>query len=364
MTLVNGRKEIRRVKIRTRPTCALGHRLLFSPPPAPTANAATGDNKDDDQRPSSPLTTLTTILTMSTDTPLSLALFALRVSSPALALLATLSLVTLRPTHHAEPTDVTLVVVATRTPRRAAILTLLSLVALTFLLNGLDFVAFAVIDKKWPQRTGIEVNAVLGLLAFAGMAVVGAWKDIIGVNVWDRKRVKTGVFATLLVDIALATLSLIRIKKIGRVEEGPAGVDAVLTIARVLLLVPLLVTLSQPRVTYTSVISDVEETPPTASSLLLPHDESSAPSTGLAPLAAKDGGVGQYGTFRSTRSGFTTRANTPSPSHIVQPKPARKNSKEIALDPSWSETRQRIGRIAPHLWPSKSRSLQLLAVSR
>lgn len=302
--------------------------------------------------------------------PLAIALFALRVVSPAFALLATLSLIPLKPTHSAAPTDVTLVVVATRTPRRAAILTLLSLIGLTYFLNGLDFVVFAVLRKHWPRWTGIEVNAVLGLLAFAGLAAVGAWKDVIGVNVWDRKRVKAAVYATLLIDVALTVLAFLWIKRVRHVAVGPAIVDAALTAARVLLLLPLLFSLSHPRVAYTSIISDAEEPASTESDLLLPHADG-APSSGLAPLAAKDGGAsGRYGTFRSSRSeatqrsGLTTRANTPSPSqsHANIRKPVRKDSKEIALDPSWREIWQRLQRIAPYLWPSKSRGLQLLAV--
>ena len=134
------------------------------------------------------------------------ALFALRIVSPALVLLSTLSIVPTRPASPASPSPITPVVVATRTPRRALILSLLSLSSLTYLLDGLAFVIFAVIYKKWPYNSGIEVNAVLGLVAFAGLAALGAWKDVKGVDVWSLKRLKAAIALSLILDIAQVVL--------------------------------------------------------------------------------------------------------------------------------------------------------------
>ena len=139
---------------------------------------------------------------------------------------------------------------------------------------------------------------------------------------------------------------------------------------RVLLEVPLLAGLAKPRVSYLPVQNGVadDEVVPTASSLLLPTSDATAPSTGLSPLA---GEASKYGTFRTSRSlaptasGPTTRAPTPAPSTIRVPRKQdskTQNKEDIALDPSWSELFHRLNRISPYLWPSKSRALQLLAV--
>ena len=47
------------------------------------------------------------------------------------------------------------------------------------------------------------------------------------------------------------------------------------------------------------------------------------------------------------------------PIPFLQPAP---KEKEVDTDPSWSEILRRLRRITPHLWPKKSRSLQLVAV--
>lgn len=134
------------------------------------------------------------------------ALFLLRVLSPAVLLLSALSIITTRPPQPKSPSPITSVVVAARTPRRALILSLLSLSALTFLLDGLTFVVYTVFTKSWLKWTGIEVASVEGLVAFAGLAALGAWKDIHGVEVWFLKRVKAGVTWALLLDIAQVVL--------------------------------------------------------------------------------------------------------------------------------------------------------------
>ena len=138
---------------------------------------------------------------------------------------------------------------------------------------------------------------------------------------------------------------------------------------RVLLEVPLLAGLAKPRVSYLPVQHGADEEAPTSSSLLLPSDLGAAPSTGLSPLS---GDVSKYGTFRTSRSlvptlsGPTTRTPTPAPSqNRVARKQASKShdKEEVAIDPSWSEIVRRLYRIAPYLWPSKSRALQLVAIA-
>ena len=141
-------------------------------------------------------------------------LLVLRVLSPFLLLVAALSTIFARPPPPPSSSPITSVVVATRTPRRAVILPLLSLSALTFFLDGLTFVVLTVISKKWPEWTGIEVGAVEGLIAFAGLAAVGAWKDVQGVDIWFFRRVSFGITWSLLFDIAQVVLLGLAIKSV------------------------------------------------------------------------------------------------------------------------------------------------------
>lgn len=114
-------------------------------------------------------------------------LLVLRVLSPSLVLFITISLFTTRPPPPSSPSPITSVVVATRVPRRALILSCLSLSSFTYLLDGLAFVIYAVINKYWPPRTGMDINSFVGLVAFSGLAALGSWKDVKGADVWSLK---------------------------------------------------------------------------------------------------------------------------------------------------------------------------------
>lgn len=269
----------------------------------------------------------------------------LRVVSPVLVLLSTLSLLFIDPPVPTSPSPIIPVVVAKNVPRRAFILTFLSLVSFIFFFDGLTFVIQAVIEKDWPRNTGIETNSVVGLIAFAGLAVIGSWKDIQGAQIWTLTRVKLSVIVALVLDIALATLLGLRIKALRNgarqfsifrvmlilfLQDGPhipenprlnipvvAMLHFAFPILRVLLFVPLLGALLTPRTVYTSIPADedVEPPTPTTSSFLLPAGVNSQPShlSGLPNDSTK------YGTFRTVRSNLqrsvpATRAATPAPS--------------------------------------------------
>lgn len=259
--------------------------------------------------------------------PTSTAIFALRVVSPAIVLLSTLSLISARPVPPQSPSPITPVVVAVRTPRRAAILALLSLSACTFFLDGATFVVFAVLNKFWPRYSGIEINSIIGLIAFAGLAALGAWKDITGVNVWLLKRVKATIIIALVLDAAQVivlgmsihserTLVVLSGARILTPVPG-RSIERLLHFAfpafRVLILVPLAVALLTPRLIYNPVQS-VEEASPTDSSLLLPAEAGATASTGLSPVTAEASKYGTFGSATTQRSGLTTRAGTPTPS--------------------------------------------------
>lgn len=142
---------------------------------------------------------------MSLPTGLPLAIYLVRVSSPLVVFLTAFSLFFKHSSPPPSPSPVVSVVVASRVPRRATILLLLSSVAFTYLIDGLAFVLYAIFQKKVID-IGAEFNALVGLAAFSGLAALGAWKDVHGVEVWLLKRIKSAVAFSLAMDFALATL--------------------------------------------------------------------------------------------------------------------------------------------------------------
>ncbi|KAL0956110.1 hypothetical protein HGRIS_002278 [Hohenbuehelia grisea] len=305
----------------------------------------------------------------SPSTPaLLLAILVLRILSPAIVFLSTVSLITTRPPTPASPSPITSVVVATRIPRRAVILSFLSICGLTFFFDGAATIVPAVIRKSWERDNGLTFNTIVGLASFLGLAALGAWKDVNGVDVWSLKRVKYSLGASLLLDIPLVVLLGLIIKSSATSLPLEDTLHFSLAAFRVLVLIPLLHALVYPRVVYASISADSEEEPiPTASSFLLPTSEPGAnASTGLSPVPGLAAGeASKYGTFRTPRSTLhrstpNTRAATPAPSSNGQDTKGEEKP-EIALDPSWSEIWQRIKRISPYLWPKNSRPLQGLA---
>lgn len=69
-----------------------------------------------------------------------------------------------------------------------------------------------ILDKVWPRHTGIEINTVIGVAAFAGLAALGAWKDVSGAKVWTLRRIKVAVTLALLLDASLVVLIGLKIR--------------------------------------------------------------------------------------------------------------------------------------------------------
>lgn len=136
----------------------------------------------------------------ATNSATDVALFILRVISPSIVLLTTISLLTIRPSPSPTPSPITPVTVATRLPRHGLILSCLTFSSLTYLLDGLAFAIYAVINKYWPQCSGIEVNAIIGLVAFSGLAALGSWKEVHGVDVWLLRRLRFSIFLSIVLD--------------------------------------------------------------------------------------------------------------------------------------------------------------------
>ena len=163
---------------------------------------------------------------LSQDTVLA-ALFVVRVAFPVILLAISLSLYTAKKdsvNRHSE-TPIVPVTIAVKSPRRGLILPILTLVALTYFLDGFALIVHSVLSKHWqgtPPTTewwkslwsGIEVATVGGLLAAGLLAVFGVWKEMQGVAVWlvRRPRVWAGIalvgsFAEVgLLGVALGTV--------------------------------------------------------------------------------------------------------------------------------------------------------------
>jgi hypothetical protein len=261
------------------------------------------------------------------------ALFVLRVISPSLILLTTISLLTTRPTPPPSPSPITAVTVAARIPRRGVILSCLSFSSFIYLLDGLVFVVYAVIDKYWPQRTGIEINALIGLVAFAGLAALGSWKDVQGVDVWLLRRMKIFIFLSLVLDIAQVVLYGILMPKPSTSSctsrffpsgaqpialtdyphpyPFPYAIQAllhfILPILRLLVLVLLFFALANPVVTYTKVTSadDAVEDPPMSTTPLLSSSHDYASHQSGRGLTVRDNTYGacDNGTYTPTTDG-------------------------------------------------------------
>lgn len=139
-----------------------------------------------------------------------------------------------------------------------------------------------------------------------------------------------------------------------------ASITIIFPAFRVLTGSVLVAALASPTIVYKAVSHDdeSEEATATEASFLIPP-----PSTGLSPLSALPPDASKYGTFRPPRTGLAesnpaTRVASPLPTE-----PQSTEKAEINLDPSWSEIWRRVSRLAPYLWPSKSRFLQSLVVS-
>lgn len=200
---------------------------------------------------------------------------------------------------------------------------------------------YTVWNKFWPRMTGIEPNAITGIVAFSGLAALGAWKEVNGVEVWTRSRVKSTVGLSLLFDIAQTVLVGIVLKldhdhhrctyrsksavlhfidstpllaqpHIPEIRFGlpPAKLAQIAFPAfRVLLVAPLFITLIKHRVVWTPLefgTAEDEEAAPTDTSLLLAASASNQASTGLQ--VSHD--ASKYGTFSSASSNGAATATS------------------------------------------------------
>jgi hypothetical protein len=129
------------------------------------------------------------------------------VLSPTIVFLTTLSVIFIR-NSDVDPTPVDgiqAVVVSTIVPRRTPILIFLSLISVTYFLDGMAVAVSSMFQRHWsPTSVPSALNAVIGLSAFGGMAVVGALKDVYAPQVWSLRRIKYANGLSFILDILLA----------------------------------------------------------------------------------------------------------------------------------------------------------------
>ncbi|CAE6523836.1 unnamed protein product [Rhizoctonia solani] len=275
-----------------------------------------------------------------------------------------------------ENSEIMTVVRAVQTPRKQLIVLLLSLAALTALLDGSITVARAIFkhgfETELPAWKGIEFYSIALLVSFAGVAIISLFKETRGFPIWQSKLLKLFVFVALVFDTLLVVFIplVVPIWKMHpnpdpHVPETPEPVPPVgivpamhfgLTMFRVLVLMVLFPTLFFPCTVHES-IERSEPAPQTSETTLLIPAAVATPaqtSTGLAAPSTK------YGTFNGT--------STASPSPVPVPTPSAGSPSNPAInlpsptEPTWYENGVRLMRLVPYLWPYKSFGLQLLAL--
>ncbi|CAE6494710.1 unnamed protein product [Rhizoctonia solani] len=273
-------------------------------------------------------------------------------------------------------TDVVLeirtVVRAIQTPRKQLIVLLLSLVALTALLDGSVTVANAlfkrVFETKIPAWKGSEFYSVVLFVTFTGFAIVSLLKEAHHHPIWQSKLLKLFVFVALLFDTALAILIPIfipiwRIRSStesttpGILDSAPSlGITPALhfglTVFRVLILAVLFTTLFFPRVTYEPIeqnesVPRTDETP-----LLIPGAVAASTQSPAEPGSSKP----KYGTFNGSNTTPPGGASTSAPGTSGQAPTI-----PVLTEPTWYENGARLMRLTSYLWPSRNIGLQLLA---
>ncbi|KAL5528172.1 HMT1 [Sanghuangporus sanghuang] len=331
------------------------------------------------------------------------ALLAVRISFVALLLATALSLLAVKPSSapvsSSSASPIVSVVVSVTTPRRSLIISLFSLISLTYFLDGFALILHSVLSKTWQgtpshgpwiaQWSGLEVEAVGGLLASGLLVILGVWKESQGVAVWTLKRPKAWTALALVGTIAEVVLLALTVDFRSRppvgIPEAPATINfpnlihVLFPAFRLLVLIPLYEALVYPRVNYVPA-SEVRQT--NGSTVAVAEE-----STSLLAPAAEEGTLANqglrlsadpqsaYGTFRSTRSlapttSTPTRSHTPVPSvnqDVIQTIKASSSKVKGTSDaarleePTWGEVWRRIKKLTPYLWPKNSVWLQFLA---
>lgn len=136
-------------------------------------------------------------------------LFTVRIVFPLILLAGSLSILLAKPASGQIRLWDSSTPTAIRSPRRVLILTILSLIALTYFLDGLALIVHSVVSKTWqgiPEHgqwwrsewAGLEIECVTGLLASGLLAIIGLWKEHQNVAVWTTWRPKFWTIVALI----------------------------------------------------------------------------------------------------------------------------------------------------------------------
>ncbi|KLO14578.1 hypothetical protein SCHPADRAFT_914776 [Schizopora paradoxa] len=312
------------------------------------------------------------------------ALFVVRLVFSTILLATSLSLFTLTPSPYEPLSGVTPVVVAVKTPRRSLILALLYLIALAYFLDGFALILHSVLSKSWQgtpgsnwwasQWSGLEVETLFGLLSSALLAILGSWKEAVGLPVWTMKRPKAWAFIAAVggvVEVSLLFSTVHFASKLPRTQfRIPDVLHTLFPTLRLLFTIPLYAALLYPHVKFVpapdaareadegAILPAVEET-----ALLDPQEDEDAEDRDLGLGTSKK--TSKYGTFGT--SGLSI------PSTTTQTRSTSRNSgrgqtgeqrldSAVIYNQSWSEFFARLRKFLPYLWPAKSSSLQFVAV--
>lgn len=152
-----------------------------------------------------------------------IALFVIRLVFPVALFSTALSVLAIKPTRPgSSDSPITAVVVSITTPRRSLILSLLSLIALAYFLDGLALVLHSILTKTWQgtpahegwaaQWSGLEVEVLGGLLASGLLAILGVWKELRGAAVWTHKTPKLWTVVAFIGTIAEVVLLFLSVQ--------------------------------------------------------------------------------------------------------------------------------------------------------
>ncbi|KIK96763.1 hypothetical protein PAXRUDRAFT_137765 [Paxillus rubicundulus Ve08.2h10] len=142
--------------------------------------------------------------TVADENPFAVPLAIVRVCSPAVICLATVSLFFSLPERLAasEPC-----------PIGSTVTILLLRVAFTFLLEGLIEIVFAIVSGVWQPCVGCESAALLGIAGCLALCVVGRQKEKDGEEVWTLSRVRCALSFAAILDLTQVLLWVLSINE-------------------------------------------------------------------------------------------------------------------------------------------------------
>lgn len=215
------------------------------------------------------------------------ALLVVRLAFPLILLATSLSVLAIKPALGAIRLHDASSPVAVPSPRRASILSILTLVGLAYFLDGVTLLIHSVISKTWQgipdhghlwqsQWSGLEVESVSGLLASGLLASIGLWKDHHKAPIWTTWRPKFWTIVALIgsiteLSLVVSTADLYRQKgsfsptlakflssdrmvgsygALSMPRNLPTILHTSFLVLRLLLLLPLYPVLAYPRLRY------------------------------------------------------------------------------------------------------------------